>query len=285
MRMDAHQHFWKLERGDYHWLTSELGILYQDFLPHHLLPRLKEHNIDRTILVQAAPSVEETDYMLELYEQNEFIAGVVGWLDLDSSDFPKLFQKYRKHPGFIGLRPMLQDLPDDRWILREHVKTNLRILVEHDFPLDILVFPHHLPHIHELFIELPNLRAVIDHAAKPHIREHKLEPWKEQMTALSRFPKVMCKLSGLITEAEPDNWTVQDLKPYVQHVLEQFGARRVMFGSDWPVCLLAGSYAEVHEALLAALPKTLSPEDHTAIFGKNAAAFYKLYKTIPEEER
>lgn len=234
------------------------------------------------MLVQAAPTVAETEFLLELSKDYDFIAGVVGWLDLESPDFPKQFARFRRHRRFVGIRPMLQDLEDDRWILRPQVKRNIAILSQQDFPLDLLIYPRHLPHIEELLQEFPTLRAVVDHAAKPDIRGGVLEPWKSGIARIASFPKVMCKLSGLITEADHDNWTPDDLKPYVHHVIDVFGVDRVMFGSDWPVCLLAGSYRDVIEALTATLPEELSEDDRSKIFGKNAARFYQLGKQESE---
>lgn len=276
MRVDAHQHFWKISRGDYGWLTPELDRLYRDFLPGDLQPLLEAHRIDQTILVQAAPTREETDFLLQLYEETPFVAGVVGWLDLESPDFPAVFDQYLQHPGFAGIRPMLQDLQDDRWILQPQVLKNLELLVRLDFPIDILVYPRHLPHIIELLKHFPSLRAVIDHAAKPAIADRTMEPWKQNMAEIAAYRNVMCKLSGLITEADHQNWKLEHLIPYVEHVVEVFGADSIMYGSDWPVCLLAGSYRQAYTAIDQALPARLTEEERSAIFGGNAVRFYKL---------
>jgi len=276
LRVDAHQHFWQISRGDYGWLTPDLEVLYRDYLPEDLAPHLQERQIQQTILVQAAPTREETDFLLRLYEKTPFIAGVVGWLDLESLSFPEEFARYREHPGFVGLRPMLQDLEDDRWILRSQVMRHVELLVQADFPLDLLVFPRHLPCIKELLQSFPSLRGVIDHAAKPPIAEGLLEPWNRLLTEIATYEGIMCKLSGLITEADHQQRTAADLVPYVHHVIEAFGAERTLYGSDWPVCLLAGSYAEVFEALQEALPASLTEADREAIFGGNAIRFYKL---------
>ncbi|WP_235827934.1 amidohydrolase family protein [Brevibacillus migulae] len=276
MRVDAHQHFWQISRGDYGWLTPDLGVLYRDYLPGDLAPHLQERQIQQTILVQAAPTREETDFLLRLYEETPFIAGVVGWLDMESLSFPEEFARYREHPGFVGLRPMLQDLEDDRWILRPQVMKHVELLVQADFPLDLLVFPRHLPYIKELLQSFPSLRGVIDHAAKPPIAKGLLEPWKELLADIAAHERILCKLSGLVTEADHQHWTVADLAPYVQHVIEVFGADRTLYGSDWPVCLLAGSYGEVFEALQQALPAALTEAEREAIFGGNAIRFYKL---------
>jgi L-fuconolactonase len=282
MRVDAHQHFWKVERGDYGWLTPDLGVLYRDYLPADLQPHLDALKVDKTVLVQAAPTVEETDFLLDLYDETPFVAGVVGWLDLESPQFPEQLERYRQRPGFLGVRPMLQDLPDDRWILRPQVLENLTCLAAAELPLDLLVKPRHLPVVLELLESLPELRAVVDHAAKPFIAQGLLEPWREQMSRIAAFPRVMCKLSGLITEADHQNWQTDHLRPYVHHAVQAFGADRVMFGSDWPVCLLAGSYRDVHDALVKALPDGLSAAEWEAVFGENAVRFYRLHQ---ERER
>lgn len=276
MRIDSHQHFWKLNRGDYDWLTPRLDVLYRDYLPADLHPYLIEHNIDYTVLVQAAPTVAETKFMLKLYDEHEFIAGVVGWLDLESDHFKDQFYRFRENRGFVGIRPMLQDLEDDQWILRPKVMKHLEILIEVDFPIDLLVFPRHLPYIIELLEHLPELKAVINHGAKPNIARGVMEPWKEYLAQIGSYSKVMCKLSGLITEADHQNWKTDDLVPYVHHIIDVFGPKRVLFGSDWPVCLLAGSYSNVYKSAMASIPKGLMNEDLKAIFGENAAQFYQL---------
>ncbi|MCY9668663.1 amidohydrolase family protein [Paenibacillus alginolyticus] len=275
MRIDAHQHYWKTERGDYGWLTPEQGILYVDYMPEQLQDSLRRYQFERTIVVQAAPTLEETQFLLSLYDEYESIAGVVGWLDLDSPQFSEQYAKFRRYKGFVGFRPMLQDLPDS-WILRPQVMQNMEQLVKDDFPLDLQLRPRHHPYILEAFRSFPTLRAVVDHAAKPFIAGRILEPWKTEMAELAAFPNVMCKLSGLVTEADQQAWNWMDLAPYVHHVIEVFGTDRVMFGSDWPVCLATCSYDEVYLALMNALPSNLTSEDHLAIFGGNAARFYQL---------
>lgn len=276
MRVDAHQHFWKLERGDYGWLNPDLKQLFRDFLPDDLYPILKRNQIDRTIAVQAAPTREETDFLLQLYDQTDWIAGIVGWLDLEAEDFADHFSRYREQEGFVGLRPMLQDLEDDQWILRPQVLKNIELLVHHDFPIDILIKPKHLTSILELLRRFPTLRAVIDHIAKPPISEQILDPWQEQLGELAAFPHVMCKLSGMITEADHGSWQNEHLKPYILHVIKVFGWDRILFGSDWPVCLLAGSYEDVLKALEQNLHEPVNNEEMAKLFGENALSFYKI---------
>ncbi|SEN82051.1 amidohydrolase [Paenibacillus sp. OV219] len=282
IRIDAHQHYWKPDRGDYGWLTPEQGHLYADFLPSHLKSHLQKHGIERTIVVQAAPTLEETAFMLSLYEQEESIVGVVGWLELDSDEFPLHYSNFRRHKGFVGFRPMLQDLPNG-WILRPRVMDNLRLIAKDEFPIDLQLRPRHLTDMRKVLREIPSLRAVIDHAAKPFIADKIIEPWKEQIAELARYPGVMCKLSGLVTEADQQNWSWMDLVPYVHHVVETFGPGRIMFGSDWPVCLLTCDYDTVVVALQRSLPSHLRETDYDAIFGGNALRFYKIEAATPPD--
>lgn len=276
MIIDAHQHFWIASRGDYPWMTPDLKILYRDYLPEDLAPILEEQRIAKTILVQAAPTVEETEFLLRLAEATDYVAGVVGWLDMAADDFPEQFRRLRAHRKFVGIRPMLQDMDDDAWILRPEVLRNVECLLEFDFPLDLLVHPRHLPHIADLLERYPALRAVIDHAAKPQIKERILQPWQDWMEQISRYDNVMCKLSSLITQADLEHWTSEDIAPYVRHAVYVFGTNAVMFGSDWPYCLLGSGYGDVLEALRAALPADLTNGELSAIFGGNAEKFYKL---------
>ncbi len=276
MRIDSHQHFWKADRGDYHWMSPAVGILCRDYLPADLEPSLKKNKIDKTVLVQAAQTTAETDFLLELAEQHDFIAGVIGWLDMDSPDFPRQLVQYSKKPKFLGIRPMLQDLPDDDWILRPRVIQSLKLISEWDMPFEFLTYTRHLPHVLTVLETVPGLRAVVDHVSKPEIKNRKLDPWREFMARVAEHPNVYCKLSGMITEADHKTWTPDDLRPYVEHVLDCFGVERVMFGSDWPVCLLAGSYDRVAAALQAVVKPRLDKRGELALFGGNAARFYKL---------
>lgn len=274
MRIDSHQHYWKVDRGDYHWMTPQVPVLYRDYLPKDLRPLLSEHGIQKTVLVQAAQTTAETDFLLDLAMNDDSIAGVVGWLGMESPDFPQQFDQYRKRAKFIGIRPMLQDLPDDGWIMRPRVLESLRIIAEADFPFEFLTYPRHLPFVLQVLKAIPGLRAVVDHISKPAIQAGELEPWKSRIAEVSRHENVYCKLSGMITEADHTHWSIEDLRPYVEHVMQCFGVDRVMFGSDWPVCLLAVSYHQVITAVKDLL--LLNEEAEQKIFGANAARFYNL---------
>jgi L-fuconolactonase len=257
-------------------MTPQVPVLCRDYLPPDLDPLLMQHGIQRTILVQAAQTLAETDFLLELAAGDDSIAGVVGWLDMESPDFPSQFQRYRKSAKFIGIRPMLQDISDDKWILRPQVLAALRLIADADFPFEFLTCPRHLPFVLQALEAVPGLRAVIDHVSKPEIRAGKLEPWKSWIAQTARHENLYCKLSGMITEADHRHWSANDLRPYVEHVVECFGLDRIMFGSDWPVCLLAGSYGQVITVLTELLSPVLNDDADRKIFGANAARFYKL---------
>lgn len=276
MRIDSHQHFWKAARGDYHWMSDKVPVLCRDYLPDDLRPWLAKHKIDKTILVQAAQTKAETDFLLKLAEENDFIAGVIGWLDMDSPDFSKELAIYSKKPKFLGVRPMLQDLADDDWILRPRVRESLKEIEDRGMPFEFLTYTRHLPHVLKVLERFPKLHAVVDHVSKPEIKNKKTAPWRSLMSAVAEHQNVYCKLSGMITEADFKSWTAEDLRPYVEHVVDCFGFERVMFGSDWPVCLLAGSYDQVLGALHTILKPKLDAQRDAAVFGGNAARFYRL---------
>lgn len=276
MQIDSHQHYWKLERGDYGWLTPKAGILYRDYLPQHLTDQLKACRIEKTVVVQAAPTVAETEYLLSLCEQEESLAGVVGWLDLESTGFAKEFSRLKTNPYFVGIRPMLQDLNDDKYILRPQVMKALQLMQEHQFPLDLLVFPRHLPYVQEVLNQLPELKAVVNHLAKPNIAGDEWELWRSHIEAIAANPQVYCKLSGMVTEADLQKWKKEDFAPYVNHIFSIFGVNRIMFGSDWPVCRLAAEYQTVYMLAQELLSDKINEADREKIFGENAVRFYNL---------
>lgn len=276
MRIDSHQHFWKASRGDYHWMGPAVPVLCRDYLPEDLRPILAKNGIDKTILVQAAQTKAETDFLLELAAKHDFIAGVIGWLDMESPNFPNELELYSKKPKFLGIRPMLQDLADDDWIVRPKVVDAFKAIAERNVPFEFLTFTRHLPHVVKVLEMVPRLHAVVDHVSKPEIKNRKLDPWRSLMADVAKHKNVYCKISGMITEADHKNWTADDLRPYVEHVLGCFGADRVMYGSDWPVCLLAGTYDQVINAFQIILKPHLKGQQEAAVFGGNAARFYKL---------
>lgn len=276
MRIDAHQHYWSIARGDYGWITPEIPKLYRDFLPADLEPHLRVHGLDGTILVQAAPTVSETDFMLRLAEQTPSILGVVGWLDLFDPNHRLHYERFSRHPKFVGFRIMIQDMPDAARILEPAFVKALKGYAGDDVPIDLLIVSGQLPPVLELLRQVPNLRGVIDHIGKPSIRSDEWESWAEAMSQAAAFPGIHCKISGMVTEADHESWDYEEFAPYVQHILEIFGPDRVMFGSDWPVCLLAAGYDEVIEIVRRALPKSWGEEEQSRLFGVNAKEFYKL---------
>lgn len=274
MKIDAHQHFWSLARGDYGWLTPELGAIYRDFTPDDLSPLLNAAGIDGTVLVQAAPTVAETEYMLSLADQNSFIKGVVGWVDFEAANAPEQIAALSAHPALVGLRPMIQDIPDPLWMLDDALTPAFEAVQHHDLTFDALTLPHHLGPLRKLLTRHPDMRVIIDHGSKPLIRDGIIEGWADDMAALARDSKTWCKLSGLVTEAK-SNWTPEDLRPYVDHMLKCFGPSRLIWGSDWPVCTLASSFErwlEITDMLLS----QLSQSEQQAIMGGNAARAYNL---------
>lgn len=277
--IDSHQHFWSVGRGDYGWLLPERTLLYRDYLPEDLKPVLERYSISRCIAVQAAPTVAETEFLLNLCHHHDFIAGVVGWIDLDSDDFIQTYARLRMDPAFIGIRPMLQDLEDD-WILRPRVLQNLSVLVDDSFTIDLQARPRHLKHLCTLLERYPKLRAVIDHAAKPFIAKGLVEPWKTELSLLAEHEAVYCKVSGLITEARQNRWVLDDFRPYVEHLVAKFGPSRLMFGSDWPVCLESGQYEDVWRIAHESLPQGLTDDDYDRIFGGCADDFYGCSKNF-----
>jgi L-fuconolactonase len=276
MRIDGHQHFWKVDRGDYHWMDSSVPVLCRDYLPDDLRLHLAKHRIGRTILVQAAQTVAETDFLLELAARHSFVAGVVGWLDMESVDFERQFDLYRRNPKFVGLRPMLQDLPDPTWIVRPQVLKSLQLVADADFPFEFLTYTRHLPYVLQALEATLQIRGVIDHISKPEIRAKTIEPWKRLIAQAAQHDNLYCKLSGMITEDDHLHWSAEDLRPYIEHTVDCFGWDRILFGSDWPVCLLAGSYDQVIQTLIDILGPRMNEEAERKLFGENAARFYKL---------
>ncbi|QDT65483.1 amidohydrolase family protein [Calycomorphotria hydatis] len=277
MVIDSHHHLWqRREPFDYSWLESpELKPINRDFLPDDLKPLIQQVDVDCTIVVQTQHDVRENDWALGLADKHEFIAGVVGWVDLASEECEDQLLKFCEHPKAVGIRHVTQDEPNDDYIVQPDILRGLKTLQKHGVPFDLLFYVKHLNHAQTLAAELPDLPMVIDHLSKPVIKEQRFDTWLDDFRAASRFPNIYCKLSGMITEADWQNWSPKDLKPYVGYALDFFGPERCMFGSDWPVCLLAGSYVDVKGAL-EELTGDLSVTEKEAIFGKTAANFYRL---------
>ena len=274
--VDAHQHFWRIARGDYGWMGPHVAPLLRDFMPGDLAPLMGRSGVDRTVLVQAAETDAETDFLLDVAAATPWVAGVVGWADMDAPGFPERLAALGARPKLVGLRPMLQEMEDDAFILRPRVLEHLALLASRGLAFDVLAFTRHLPHVIEALRRTPNLRAVLDHGAKPEIAARRLDPWRERITALAALPGLHCKISGLVTEADAANWHLDDLRPYVDHLVAAFGPDRLMWGSDWPVCTLAAQYGEVALAARTLLARQCDPVEIDAIFGGNATRFYRL---------
>jgi L-fuconolactonase len=275
MRIDAHQHFWRIDRGDYGWLSrAAFPNLYRDFLPADLAPLLAKGGIDRTVLIQAAESPAETQFMLALAAETPFVAGVVGWVDLANRAAPDEIARLASDPRLKGLRPMLQDLPDNEWILRPEVEPAVRALTASGLRFDALIKPPQLPAIRRFLDRHPDLPVVIDHGAKPEIAAGRIDDWAQHIRAIARDSAAVCKLSGIATEAAP-GWTIETMRPYVEVLLEAFGPGRLMFASDWPVLTENGDYLG-WLATVEALSAGLAAADRDRLFGGTAAAFYGI---------
>jgi L-fuconolactonase len=272
--VDSHQHFWQVGRFDYPWMTPEVEVLCQDYLPPALAPILDRSSVQQTILVQASNSVAETRWLLSLADRHSFIAGVVGWVDLQADDVARQLDELTRHLKFKGVRHLVESEPADDWLAQPKVIRGMRELESRQLAYDLLVHTKHLKHAERVAKECPELRLVIDHMAKPSIVNGELDDWRRGIINLAACKNVWCKLSGLVTEADHNHWRESDLRPYVDVALDCFGAERMMFGSDWPVCLLAASYDRVLETAQSLLAD-LNTEDRERVFSRNAVEFYR----------
>ena len=275
MIIDAHQHFWQVGRFEYPWLTRELGVLYRDYLPEDLEPVLKQNKVAQTVLVQASNSLEETKWLLQLADANQFIAGVVGWVDLKSPLVSDQLDEFLRHKKFKGVRHLVESEPVDDWLVQPEVLAGLAVLEARNVPYDLLVHPRHLKFVPQVIEACPKLRMVIDHLAKPPIASGAVAEWRTEFASLAKFPQLSCKLSGLVTEANHASWSIDELQPFVSVALDAFGPDRLIFGSDHPVCLLAASYERVLESfqtLLADLGSGMKER----VFSTNAIEFYGI---------
>jgi L-fuconolactonase len=280
VRVDAHQHFWDTtsRRFDYYWMTDDFARLRGRWGPDELRPLIAERGIDRTVTVQAIPSLEETEVFLATADATEFVAGVVGWVDLTDPAVGDTIARLRARPDgrwLVAIRHQVHDEPDPGWLLRPDVRRGLEAVAAAGLTYDVLVRSRELPAALEIARAFPDSRFVVDHIAKPDIRNAEMGPWASRMEPLAACPNVWVKVSGMITEADWERWTPDDLVPYVQRLLSWFGPRRLLFGSDWPVCTMAGSYAQVVDAAEHALGN-LSDEDRSWVFGRSAVAAYGL---------
>jgi L-fuconolactonase len=277
VQIDAHQHYWNPARGDYGWMPVDDPVLARTYRPADLASQLVAHGIERTVLVQAAATVEETEYMLGIADATEHVAAVVGWVDFERPEHRSQIERLAGHPKLRGVRPMVQDIPDDGWLLREEIQWGFAAVAELGLAFDALGFPRHLANFLTVLTRYPELRAVVDHCMKPRIADRSPEAfraWADGIGRIAGETGAFCKLSGLVTEADA-GWTVEDLRPYAEHVLSVFGPERVMWGSDWPVCRLRGEYADWRRAA-EALTADLSGVERARVFGGTAAEFYRI---------
>jgi L-fuconolactonase len=277
MRIDAHQHFWRYDPDEYEWIDNSMSRLRRDFLPANLKAELDASGFDGAIAVQARQTLEETRWLLELAETSSHVLGVVGWVDLRSSEVRPQLAEFARNPKFLGVRHIVQSEPDDRFLLQLEFLRGIAALEECDLTYDILIYPLHLPVAAEFVKHFPRQRFVLDHLAKPLIKSGSLQPWRRGIRELARHPNVLCKLSGLVTEADWKNWKPSDIKPYLDTAFECFGPERLMIGSDWPVCTVAASYSQVMNLVIEYLSQ-YPDAVRDAVLGGNAANFWKLDK-------
>lgn len=273
--VDTHLHFWDLDRFAYFWLTPEVGVLYRNYLPAHVKPEMDRAGIRWGVFVQANHILEETYWALELADRHPWIAGVIGWVDLADPRVGDTLDALMRFPRFKGVRHLIHEEPDGRWLLRPAVQQGLKALAERGLTYDVVALPRYLPYLPEVVARHPKLHFIIDHMAKPPIASHDLDAWQRHLAAVAAFPNVYCKVSGLITEAESHTRIADQLKPVIQVGIELFGFDRLMFGSDWPVCLLASSYVEVVSITKEALGD-IDEEDQARFWGESAIRCYKL---------
>ncbi len=279
MLIDAHQHYWTPQRGDYFWMPKDHPVLDRPYMPHDLAPELKAAGIEKTVLVQAAPTINETEFMLGIADASPSVAKVVGWVDFENKADLKQLERLKYHPKFAGVRPMIQDIADNNWILRPDIQWAFDALVELDLTFDALGFSRHLKNFLTIFKRYPKLRVVVDHCMKPQICDHatakdEFKFWSEGMARIASETNAFCKFSALVTE-DIEAWTTERLRPYAEFVLEAFGPERVMWGSDWPVCRLRCEYRDWQQSAKD-LTAHYSAENRAQIFGGSAAEFYGI---------
>ena len=275
MRIDAHQHFWKYNASDYSWISDQMKILKKDFLPGDLRMELEGIQFEGSVAVQARQSLEETRWLLKFAGRYDFIKGVVGWIDLCSDEIEEQIREFVKYRKFVGVRHVLHDEPDDRFMLSESFIRGIGTIGNYNLVYDILIFPKHLSNAEELVIRFPGQKFVLDHIAKPLIKERIISPWKEGIEQLARHSNVSCKLSGMVTEALWKGWKREDFTPYLDVVFDSFGPSRLMIGSDWPVCTVSSGYSATMKIVLDYV-QSLKQVEREMILGMNAKRIYNL---------
>ncbi len=275
MIIDSHQHFWIYNPVRDAWIDDTMKILQRDFLPEHLSPILNELSINGTISVQADQSEDETEFLLDLAQKNKFILGVVGWIDLKAKNVEERLEYFSSYKKLKGFRHIVQAEPDANFLFDEKFQNGISLLNKYNFTYDILIFPHQLPSAIKFVKNNSDQKFILDHIAKPYIRRNEIKPWARDIIELAKSPNIFCKLSGIITEADHKNWKAEDIFPYLDIITEAFGIDRLLFGSDWPVCLLGGSYKHTLD-LIKEYFKNESEETREKIFSKNAISFYGI---------
>jgi L-fuconolactonase len=274
-KIDTHHHFWQYRSEEYAWIDDSMAVLKRDFLPEDLQPLLAQLDFNGSVVVQARQTEEETAWLLQLADRYEFINGVVGWVNLCSDDLDLQLERYSTHKKFSGVRHVLQDEPDENFMLRKDFQRGIGKLAKYGLAYDILIFRGQLPVATQLVRNFPGQVFVLDHMAKPQIRKQEVQPWKQHMEELAAFPNVACKISGMVTEADWYGWKANDFRPYMDAVVNAFGISRVMIGSDWPVCTLAGKYGEVMGMAMNYI-RQFSQCEREMILGVNAERVYSL---------
>jgi len=275
MRIDSHQHFWRYDPVRDGWITNEMAVLKRDFMPEELIQQMRQVGVDCSIAVQADQSEKETQFLLELADKNSAIAGVVGWVNLLDKNVEERLEHFSHYGKLRGFRHIVQAESDDRFMMGDDFLRGIRALARHNFTYDILIYERQLPAAIEFVDRFPTQKFVVDHIAKPSIKAGEIDTWSRNIRALAHNRNVYCKLSGLVTEAEWTKWNAETLGPYLDVAFEAFGTDRLMFGSDWPVCLLAASYWQVKD-VIENYTRDLSTNEKEKIFGLNAARFYGL---------
>ncbi len=275
MRIDSHQHFWLYAAAEYPWIDDAKDALKRDYVPADLAPLMAANGIDGTVAVQARQNPRETEFLLELADAEDFIRGVVGWVDLRARDVAAQLERFAPHPRIVGVRHIVHDEVDDRFMLGGGFLDGLALLNQFKLTYDLLLYPRHLRVAIDVVKRFPDQPFVLDHIAKPYIKDGILEPWASEIRELATYENVWCKVSGMVTEAAWKTWTGDDYAPYLDVVFDCFGIDRLMFGSDWPVCTLSGSYSEV-VGIVRDYIAGLSDEEQTKVMGANARAFYGL---------
>lgn len=274
-RIDSHQHFWKYNPAEHTWMTDAMQVLKQDFMPTDLDPLLNQIGFDGCIAVQARQSIEETNWLLKLANENDFIKGVVGWVDLRSPHINEVLSDYANQKKLVGVRHVVHDEADDNFMLQPAFQNGIAALKEFNLTYDLLLFPKHIPVALQLVEKFPEQPFVLDHIAKPFINKKEMSPWKEDLKELAKHPNVFCKLSGMVTEAKWNDWKEDDFKQYLDIVTESFGTNRIMIGSDWPVCTLSGNYSSTMHIVIN-FANQFSKEINDGILGGNCINFYKI---------